>query len=48
MKKKVTLSIEKRIYDSYMKYCKEEGIILSKRVEVFISNELEKIKGDKD
>jgi len=41
-KKTVSLSIDKEIYEKYRKYCEEKGIILSKRVELFMQKELEK------
>jgi hypothetical protein len=44
IKKKVTLSIDSEVYDEFSKYCKKEGIILSKQVEFFMKKELEKIK----
>jgi hypothetical protein len=40
MKKKVTLSIEKIIYDEFNFHCKEEGLILSKQVEFFMKKKL--------
>ena len=40
MKKKVTLSIEKEIYDEFNDQCKEEGLILSKQVEFFMKKKL--------
>ena len=43
MNKKVTLSIDEKTYDEYIKYCKQEGIILSRKVESFMKKELERI-----
>jgi len=40
-KKKVTLSIDSDIYDSYREYCEENAIMLSKKVELFMKRELE-------
>jgi hypothetical protein len=40
MKKKVTLSIEKSIYDKFSSICKEKGLILSKQVEFFMKKKL--------
>ena len=46
-KKKVTLSIDSSIYDNYKKHCEENAIMLSKKIELFMKNELEeKEKGD--
>jgi hypothetical protein len=33
-KKKVTLSVESRIYDDFRKYCENNAIMLSKRLEM--------------
>ena len=42
LKKKVTLSIDSETYNSYKKYCEENAIMLSKKVELFMKKELEK------
>jgi len=42
--KNVTLKIDSKIYDEYRKYCKEEGIIVSKQIEKFIKEELKNNK----
>lgn len=44
VKKRITLSMDPKIYDQYRDYCEENGIILSKKVEIFIKKELENIK----
>jgi len=44
-KKTVTLSIDEKTYEEYKKYCEENGLILSKRVEMFMKGELNK-KGE--
>lgn len=41
---KITLSINKDILDSYKKYCQVEGLIISKQVEKFMKEEIEKRK----
>jgi len=46
-KKTVTLSIDKKTYEEYKKYCEENGLILSKRVEMFMKNELNKKRENK-
>ena len=46
-KKKVTLSVDDRIYDDFMKYCEERGMILSKQVEFFMKEELDIRRGMK-
>jgi len=42
MKKTVSLSVDDQIYEKYRKFCKENGIILSKQVELFMRSELGK------
>jgi len=39
---KVTLSIDSNTYQSFRKYCKDNAIMLSKKIELFMKNELEK------
>ena len=34
MKKKVTLSIEDKVYDKFQKFCEERAIMLSKKLEL--------------
>jgi hypothetical protein len=41
-KKKVTLSIDAKIYDKYRDFCTENAIMLSKKIEIFMKKELEK------
>jgi len=41
MKKKVTLSIDEKIYNKFQSYCEERGLILSRQVEFFMKKELE-------
>lgn len=42
--KRVTLSVDSKIYDEYKKYCKEKGIILSKQFELFMKEKIKKFK----
>ncbi len=44
--KRVTLSVDAKIYDEYKKHCEEKGIILSKQFELFMKEEIKKFKGD--
>ena len=41
-KKNVTLHLSSNLYNEYSKYCKEEGIVLSRQIEKFIVKELDK------
>ncbi len=36
MKKKVTLSIESSVYSDFQKYCEDNAIMLSKKIEIFM------------
>ena len=48
MKKRVTLSLESKIYDDFQKYCYEEGWVLSRKVEIWMQNFLEELKSKKE
>ena len=39
-KKRVTLFVDSEIYEKYKQYCEKNGLILSKRFEIFMENEL--------
>ena len=39
-KKNVTLHLNSKLYDEYSKYCKVEGIVLSRQIEKFIEKKL--------
>ena len=36
MKKKVTLSLDDKVYKNFQKYCEENAIMLSKKVEIIM------------
>ena len=38
-----TFNIDEKIYNEFSKHCKKNGISMSKKVEKFISEEIEKI-----
>ena len=40
-KKKVTLSVDSKVYDNFQKYCEERAIMLSKRIELFMKELME-------
>jgi len=44
MKKKVTLSIEDKVYNKFQKFCEENAIMLSKRLEL----DMEKIMKEEE
>lgn len=44
--KNVTLSVDSETYDRYSEYCKKNGLVISKRVEIFMQKDL-KENGDK-
>ncbi|MBI2449341.1 hypothetical protein HYV49_03520 [Candidatus Pacearchaeota archaeon] len=37
-KKKVTLSLDDQIYSEFQKYCEENAIMLSKKIELFMKD----------
>jgi hypothetical protein len=47
MQKKVTLSLDSKVYEKFQKFCEENDIILSKRVERLITKEMEEKENDK-
>ena len=46
-KKRVTLFVESEIYDKFKEYCGKNGLVLSKRFERFMEEELKKNKEKK-
>ena len=40
-KKIISLNVDEEVYSKYAKICKEEGIIISKQVEIFMKKRLE-------
>lgn len=44
MQKRVTLSIDDSVYDDFQKFCEENDIILSKRIERLMKQVLEENK----
>ncbi len=44
VKKRVTLFVESTIYDRFKEYCDKQGLVLSKRFEIFMEEELKKRK----
>jgi hypothetical protein len=47
MQKKVTLSIDSKIYSEFQKYCEENAIMLSKKIELIMKDLLEKAEENK-
>ena len=47
MKRKVTLSIDSDVYNKFQKYCEENAIMLSKKIELWIKDFLEESKKKK-
>jgi len=45
MKKKVTLSVDEKIYDNFQELCEEKGLMLSRQIEIWME---ERIKEEKD
>ena len=48
VRKTVALSLDKDIYEKYQKYCEKHSIILSRKVEKFMEEELKKKRDDND
>ena len=44
MKIRVNLSIEKEVYKQFQKYCEQNGMKMSSKVELFMKEELKKCK----
>ena len=44
MKQKVTLSIDSEVYKQFKKYCDEHAFLLSKKIELWMSEELTRSK----
>ena len=47
MQKRVTLSLDSRTYLDFQKFCEDQDIIVSKRIERLITKEMEDKKGVK-
>ena len=43
-RKTVALSMDEDIYEKYQKYCEENHMILSRKVEALMKKELEEVK----
>jgi len=44
--KRITLSVDAKIYEKYKEYCDRKGLIISKQIENFMRNELRKVEKD--
>ena len=42
-RKTISLSIDEEIYEAYKKYCEKNSLILSRKVETFMKEELEEV-----
>lgn len=47
-KQKVTLSIDSKTYKEFQKYCDENAIMLSRKIEIWIEDFLNNVKGGKE
>lgn len=41
MQKRITLSVDSKVYEEFQKFCEENDIIISKRVERLMKKEME-------
>lgn len=39
-----TFNVDDAVYKNYSKHCKKNGISMSKQIEIFLRNEIEKLK----
>jgi len=46
-RKTIALSLDESIYEKYKKYCEEHSIILSRKIDRFMEEELRKAKDEK-
>ena len=44
MQKRITLSVDSKVYEEFQKFCEENDIIISKRVERLMNKELDENK----
>lgn len=44
MQKRITLSVDTKVYSEFQKFCEENDIIISKRVERLMSKEIKENK----
>ena len=44
MQKRITLSIDSKVYENFQKFCEDNDIIISKRVERLMNKEIEENK----
>lgn len=42
MQKKVTLSFDSKIYEKFKKFCQENGLMLSRTLEIIMDKKMEK------
>ena len=42
--KRITLSVDAKIYGKYREYCDRKGLIISKQIENFMRDELRKVE----
>lgn len=47
MKKKVTLSLESKIYEDFQKYCEDNAIMLSRKIELVMQDIMNNKKMEK-
>ena len=47
MQKRITLSLNDKVYAEFQRFCEDNDIIISKRVERLMNEELKNREGDK-
>jgi hypothetical protein len=48
MQKKVTLSLDKKVYDNFKKFCNDNAIMLSKKLELEMERIMKEKRGEKN
>jgi len=46
MQKRITLSVDSKVYSEFQKFCEDNDIIISKRVERLMAKEIEEKRED--
>ncbi|MFH1408663.1 MAG: hypothetical protein ABIH34_02040 [Nanoarchaeota archaeon] len=41
-KKIISLSVEAPVYDKFLRYCKDQGFVVSKQVEIYMRDRLKR------
>lgn len=42
VRKRISFTVDSKVYDNYSKMCKEQGIVMSKKIELYMKEQLKK------